>query len=278
MGRFLFGTGGVPATVPSGDTVEGIAGVAALGLDALELEWVHGTRFKPEKCDEFRAAADRHNVALSVHAPYYINLAAQEPDKVEASIGRIIQSAILGERASATDIVFHPAFLMKRDRAEVEKLVFENYAEVIKQYEAAKLGVTLRPELTGKDSAYGRLDEVLRMASEFPHTLPCIDWSHLHARTNGVWNTYEEWLHALETIADTLGEDGLKRMHVHLSGIEYTPAGERKHLPLDESDLRFRDLFRAMKKFDCAGRIVCESPHAIMHEDALLMKREWAKR
>jgi deoxyribonuclease-4 len=164
---------------------------------------------------------------------------------------------------------------MGRERGEVEKLVFENYAEVIRKYEAAGLSVTLRPELTGKDSAYGRLDEVLKMAREFPHTLPCIDWAHLYARTGGQWNTYDEWVRALEIIGKALSDDGLKRMHVHLSGIEYTKAGERKHLPLDESDLRFRELFRAMKAFDCSGRIVCESPHEIMHEDARMMKKEW---
>jgi deoxyribonuclease IV len=278
MDGFLFGTGGVPATVKGGDTIDGIADIARMSLDTLELEWVQGARLKFEKCDQIREASRKHGIALSVHAPYYINLAAMDPEKIESSIGRILESAMKGERAGATDIVFHPSFLMSRDRAEVEKLTFETYTEVIRRYEEANLAVTLRPELTGKDSAYGRLDEVLKMAREFPHTLPCIDWAHLHARTNGEWNTYDEWCIALKQIDDAIGDkNGLKRMHIHLSGINYTKAGERNHLPLEESDLQFRDLLRAMKEFNCAGRIICESPHAIMHEDALLLKNVYSE-
>ncbi|MCD6119431.1 TIM barrel protein [bacterium] len=278
MSDFLFGTAGVPITVENGDTISGIKEISVLGLDAMELEWVHGVRMKPEKCDEFREAGKTHRVSLSAHAPYYINLASLETEKIEASIGRIVKSAVLGERAGATDIVFHPAFLMKRERIEVEKLVFEAYADVIKRYENEGLSVSLRPELTGKESAYGNLEEVIKMSKEFPHTLPCIDWAHLHARTGGAWNSYNEWCTALEMIGDGIGEErGLRRMHIHLSGIEYTPKGERKHLPLKESDLKYRELLRALKQFGCGGRIICESPHAIMHEDALLIKRSYAR-
>lgn len=276
MAEFSFGTAGVPITVSSGDTLKGIEEVKSLGLDAIELEWVHGVRLKPEKCDEFRTKADETGVLLSVHAPYYVNLASEEPDKLEASIGRIMQSAILGERAGATDIVFHPAFMMNRERDVVEKLVFKAFADLITRFEKEKLSVNLRPELTGKDSAYGRLEEVIKMSKEFPHTIPCIDWAHLHARTGGEWNSYDEWVKALSMLADGLGEEkGLKRMHVHLSGIEYTAKGERNHLPIEESDLQFRDLFKAMKTFGCEGRIICESPHNVMHEDALLMKKTY---
>ncbi len=278
MNGFLFGTGGVPSTVKSGDTLEGIADLKRLQLETLELEWVHGARLGLEKCDEIREASIKHGIALSVHAPYYINLAAMEPEKIMSSIGRIIESAVKGERAGATDIVFHPSYIMSRERAEVEKLTFETYAEVIKRFEALNLTVTLRPELTGKDSAYGRLDEVLRMSSEFPYTLPCIDWAHLHARTNGEWNSYDEWCIALKQIDAAIGDKGgLKRMHIHLSGINYTKAGERNHLPIEESDLQFRDLFKAMKEFDCGGRVICESPHEVMHEDALLFKKAYSE-
>ena len=278
MSDFIFGTAGVPVTTGSSDTVAGIAEVARLGLDALEMEWVHGVKVKPDKCDEIRAIATENKVSLSVHAPYYINLAAKDPLIIEASIGRIINSAVLAERAGATGVVFHPAFMMGRDREIVEKEVFSSYSEVISQYEKRKLKITLRPELTGKDAAYGRLDEVIKISREFPHTLPCIDWSHLHARTGGEYNSYKEWCAALEALADGLGEDsGIRNMHVHLSGIRYTQKGERDHTPIEESDLNWRELFRAMKAYGCGGLLICESPHKIQHEDALLFKKTYAK-
>ena len=90
---------------------------------------------------------------------------------------------------------------------------------------------------------------------------PCIDFAHLHARPgNGKMNTYDEWSHLLESYGRQLGKDSLKHLHIHLSGIEYSAKGERNHLPLAEADLDLKALFRALKEFECAGRILCESP------------------
>jgi deoxyribonuclease-4 len=91
----------------------------------------------------------------------------------------------------------------------------------------------------------------------------------------GSMNTYDEWCALLKTYQKALGKQALKRLHIHLSGIEYGPKGERNHLPLAESDLKLNFLFKALNEFGCAGRILCESP--IMEEDALNMKKAWMK-
>ncbi len=88
-------------------------------------------------------------------------------------------------------------------------------------------------------------------------------------------NSYDEWSHVLETYGNALGEGALQRLHIHLSGIEYGPKGEKEHLPLLESDLKFKELFQALKAFSCQGRILCESPD--MEDDALIMKQAWAE-
>jgi deoxyribonuclease-4 len=88
-------------------------------------------------------------------------------------------------------------------------------------------------------------------------------------------NTYEEWSTLLKTYQKALGKKALKRLHIHLSGIEYGPKGEKNHLPVAESDLKLTQLFKALNEFGCAGRILCESP--IMEEDALNMKKAWMK-
>ena len=86
-------------------------------------------------------------------------------------------------------------------------------------------------------------------------------------------NSYDEWRARLELYAQALGESGLKHLHIHLSGIEYGPKGEKNHLPVVESDLKLQELFRALYDFKAGGRIMCESP--IMEEDALYMKKVW---
>jgi deoxyribonuclease-4 len=105
---------------------------------------------------------------------------------------------------------------------------------------------------------------------------PCIDFAHLHARPgDGSMNTYDEWCALLKKYQKALGKKALKRLHIHLSGIEYGPKGEKNHLKLEEADLDLKALFRALNDFGCAGRILCESP--IMEEDALNMKKAWMK-
>jgi deoxyribonuclease-4 len=105
---------------------------------------------------------------------------------------------------------------------------------------------------------------------------PCLDFAHLHARPgDGTMNTYDEWSRLLEIYGSELGEKALKHLHIHLSGIEYGAKGEKNHLPLAEADLDLKALFKALNKFGCGGRILCESP--IMEQDALTMKNAWMK-
>ena len=122
----------------------------------------------------------------------------------------------------------------------------------------------------------GSLEDTLAMSKAIKGVLPCIDFAHLHARPgDGTLNTVKEWSGILETYQKALGKEALKRLHIHLSGIEYGPKGEKKHLALGESDLKINFLFEALKDFNCAGRILCESP--IMEVDALYMKKAWIK-
>jgi deoxyribonuclease-4 len=128
----------------------------------------------------------------------------------------------------------------------------------------------------GKSAMLGSLEDTLKMSQAIDGVLPCLDFAHLHARPgDGSMNTYDEWASCLESYRRALGEDSLRDLHIHLSGIEYGEKGEREHLPLDDSDLDLEALFRALQDYDCQGRILCESP--ILEEDALFMQTVWVK-
>jgi deoxyribonuclease-4 len=128
----------------------------------------------------------------------------------------------------------------------------------------------------GKSAMLGSLEDTLEMSRLIPGVEPCIDFAHLHARNgDGSMNTYEEWVRVLEAYQGTLGERALRRMHIHLSGIEYGPKGEKNHLKLDEADLNLQALLGALHAFGCAGRILCESP--VMEDDALKLKQLWGE-
>jgi deoxyribonuclease IV len=272
---FRFGTVGSPISTPSrpGGTVGGIRRMADLGLNALELAWVRSVRISPASCEAIRAEAQQHDVALSVHAPYFINLNADSTEWPK-SRKRIMDAAHFGHLAGATDIVIHPGSYFGRDPKEVLATAVPRLKACVKELRRQKNPVVLRPEVMGKSALLGSLADVLILSQEVEGVLPCFDFAHLHART-GVLNSYAEWMGILEAIRATLGKDALRTMHIHLSGIEYTVKGERKHLPFREADLKYEELLRALAASGCAGRLLCESP--ILEEDALLLRGTWKK-
>ena len=274
--RFLFGTVGSPIGTPKkpGGSPGGILHSAGLGLDALELAWVQSVRVSDETCATIKKTAQDAGIALSVHAPYYINLNAQTKDLLKGSVARLLAAARAGYKAGATDIIFHPGSYMKQDPEKVYSIVRRRLAEVVDQLRAEHVEVTLRPETMGKNAMFGSLEEAVQLGRDVDGVLPCVDFAHLHARPgDGSFNSREEFGDALKMLAAGLGQRGLTSMHIHLSGIEYGPGGEKKHLPLKESDLKYRDLFKALIDFGAGGRMLCESP--MMEEDALLMQKTY---
>lgn len=272
---FRFGTVGSPTGTPKkpGGSVGAIQFSQSIGLDALELGWVQAVRVSVETCAAIKQAASDAEVAVSVHAPYFINLNAGE-EEWPKSRQRLMDAAHYGNLAGATDIIFHPGSYFERPAAEVLKVVIPRLGGCLEELRAAGNPVTIRPETMGKSAMLGSLEDTLEMAKSIQGVLPCIDFAHLHARPgDGTMNSYDEWSARLEAYAKALGESALKRLHIHLSGIEYGPKGEKNHLPLEESDLKLRDLFRALSEFKAGGRILCESP--VMETDALYMKKVW---
>lgn len=274
---FRFGTVGSPTGTPKkpGGSVGAVQFSRSIGLTALELGWVQSVRVTEATCAAIRAAAAEHEVVLSVHAPYFINLNA-EPDEWPKSRKRLMDAAHYGNLAGATDIVFHPGSYFGRPAGEVLEQAIPRLLECVSELRRNGNPVTLRPETMGKSAMLGSFEDALAMSQAVEGVLPCLDFAHLHARPgDGTMNSYDEWTRLLQAYADALGSSALHTLHIHLSGIEYGPKGEKHHLELKEADLNLKALFRALHDHGCGGRILCESP--IMEEDALKMKKSWAR-
>ena len=272
---FQFGTVGSPLATPKkpGGSVGGIEFSKSIGLDTLELGWVQSVRVTEVTCAAIKTTANGQKVSLSVHAPYFINLNALD-DEWPKSRKRLMDAAFYGNLAGATDIVFHPGSYFGTDRNEVLKVAIPRLQGCADELRSAGNPVRLRPETMGKSAMLGSFEDTLEMSKAIEGVEPCIDFAHLHARPgDGTMNTYEEWSALLKRYQKTLGKRALKRMHIHLSGIEYGPKGEKNHLELAKSDLKLDALYQALCDFGCGGRILCESP--IMEEDALNMKKAW---
>jgi deoxyribonuclease-4 len=274
-GGLLFGTGGVPFSAESRSTEAGIERIAELGLGCMEVEFVQGVKMSPEVAVAVGELAARKKIVLTAHGPYAINLNAVEPQKVHMSKERILQTARIAALFGARSITFHAAFYLKDTPVETYATVKKQLQQVVNILQKEGNKVTISPEVTGKPSQFGTLEELLQLSSEMEGVLPCIDFSHWHART-GKANSYREFLAILDRVERKLGRRGLDNMHIHLSGIAYGNKGEIKHLMLPDSDLRYAELLKALKERKAKGVVVCESA-PYLEQDALLLQETYRR-
>jgi len=271
--ELIFGTGGVPVSAESRSTEAGIERIAELGLGCMEVGFVQGVKMGPQVAASVGELAARKNVALTAHGPYFINLNAVEPQKVHMSKERILQTARIAALFGAISITFHAAFYLKSTPAETYAAVKKHLQQVVNTLQKEGNKVTISPEVTGKPSQFGTLEELLQLSSEMEGVAPCIDFSHLHART-GKANSYQEFVAILDQVEKKLGRRGLDNVHAHLSGIAYGKKGEIKHLMLQDSDMHYTELLKAMKERKAKGVVICESA-PYLEQDALLLQQTY---
>lgn len=268
--KLNFLTPGMPLSTGKGGYKEAFEILEKMDLDGMEVEFVHGVRMNSETIRLIKKIQEEKNFVLTAHGPFYINLNSKEEEKIEASIQRIIETAKTASEFNGYSITYHAAFNMGKDKETVYQQVKKQTQKIVDILEKNNIKMWIRPETTGKSTQWGDYEEIIRLSKEFKYVLPCVDFSHIHARTAGEYNTYDEFCKILDTIAKELGEFALNNFHGHIAGIEYTSKGERRHLILSESDMNYKDLLKALKTFGVKGAIVCESPN--IETDTKLLK------
>jgi len=266
----LFGTAGVPLSTADTSTFRAIDHIHELGLDCLEIEFVKGVRMGYATAAKIKEKSGSLGVRLSVHAPYYINLNSPDQGKKLSSQERLLNSARLAAACGAQNVVFHAGYYGQDDPPTVYRTVRDELAKVVSIMRTERIPATLRIETMGKKSQFGSLDEVLFLCREIEGLRPCLDFSHIHSR-EGKFNSYPDFHRVLSKLRKKLGAAALKNIHIHISGIEYGPSGEMKHIDLVESDFRFDDWIQALKDFEVEGMVICESPN--LEADALMLKK-----
>lgn len=267
--RLNFVTAGMPLRTGKGSYPEAFDIIRDMGLDGMELEFVHGVRMSDETRQKVKSIVSERGLIISAHAPFYINLNSKEEEKIEASVQRIIETAATAFEVGGYSITFHAAFYMGKDKETVYNQVKSQIEKINEVLSKSNIDIWVRPETTGKATQWGDIDEIVKLSKEFDNVLPCIDFSHIHARTAGEYNTYDEFCEILEKLC-TIGDYAVENFHGHLAGIDYGAKGEKKHLNLLDSDMNYKDLIKAMKSFGVKGSLVCESPN--IEDDALLLK------
>jgi len=272
-----FGTAGIPPTfrllkakLPD---VPGL--LREESLDAFEYQavrWGDKPQIKQQDAINLGIEAKKHNIRLSVHGSYFINLAGTA-DIVSASKARIIAGATAADWMGAYVLVFHTGFYGKFEKSYAFNVCVKALKEVSQTIRDMGLNVKLGPETMGRKFQVGNIDEILTICQEVKNTQLVVDWGHLHARDLGSFKKIEDMRVVAEKIETTLGSEALREMHCHFSKIEFTSQGERKHHPLDEPRYgpEFELLAKVIIDFKMRPTIICETP--LLDIDALKMKK-----
>ncbi len=245
-----------------------------IGLDAYEVECGRGVRMNDIVAKQLREEALKYQIALSIHAPYYISMSSLEEEKRENSIRYLLESAALAKKIGAERVIFHSGSCAKISREEALDLAVQTLKKAQEAFDAEGYGnILLCPETMGKINQLGSLEEVMALCQVDERILPTIDFGHLNAREQGLFYGAADYERVLGVMEDALGAYRASHFHAHFSKIEYTTGGEKRHLTFEDQQYgpEFAPLGAALAKRNAAPTIICESA-GTQSKDALAMK------
>jgi deoxyribonuclease-4 len=228
------------------------------------VRWGPRPQIKQETAEKLGKNAGEHDIWLTAHGSYFINLTSANKATREASKKRLIACVQGASWMGAHIVVFHPGSYTGRP----PKLVFETCAkameEVVENMHSMSITkVHLAPEMMGKPSQFGSVEEVLALCERVDLTEPNVDWAHLHARERGRFKTIDDVRKVMDQIEKRLGTSSLRNLHCHYSHIEFTDKGERRHHNVDRTEYGpdFRFLAELIAERDLNPVIACETPN-----------------
>lgn len=244
-------------------------------LDCFEYQCGHGVKISEDAARCLGERAEKHNIALSVHAPYYISLSSVDEEKRIKSVDYLLQTLNAAKHMKADRVVVHSGSCGSITRSEALKLASDTLARAAAAADENGFGdIHICPETMGKVKQLGNVDEVIKLCLIDERFIPTLDFGHINAMMLGGLNTKEDFAAIFAKIENKLGRERASLLHAHFSRIEYTNAGEKKHRRFDETDYEpnFEPLAEFLAEKEYSVRIICESA-GTQTRDALEMKR-----
>lgn len=274
-----FGPAGNAEDFPYRSSAQAPGWLHELGLDCYEYQCGKGVHVGAETAQELGRAAEEYGIVLSLHAPYFINLANPDPESLEKTVGYITEACRAAAQMGAGRVVIHSGALMGRTRGEALAIALRSLRRVIAACDDQGFGgIALCPETMGKINQLGDLGEVLALCQLDERLVPCVDFGHLYARSLGADDGAEAMERILDRMAETLGEERARYFHSHFSHIEFTPGGGEKCHRTFEDDGGFgpdwAPLAAAVARRGWSPTFICESA-GTQARDALTMKRRY---
>jgi deoxyribonuclease IV len=255
------------------DSVQMPEWLQGFGLTAYEYQCSRGVHVGEATARKIGQAAGLAGIALSIHAPYFINMATNEFKIRVGSKRHIFRTLEIARWMGASRVVMHPGGT-KLGREQSLKNALQFMEEVLAENEEF-IGIQLAPETMGKRNQLGSdVEEIIALCKLSPRVVPAVDFGHLNALTGGTFTDKESYLRVLSQIGDALGNTVIKNLHVHFSPIEFTKAGEKRHRTFLESEFGppFWPLAEAIVELGLSPTLICESA-GTQAEDAVTMKQ-----
>lgn len=242
-------------------TVDAPRWLHEMGLNAYEYQCGRGVNIGEETARKIAAQAALHDISMSLHAPYYINLSNRDEERVQKNIGYVLASCQAATWLGADRIVVHTGGVGKQSRTKAFENTKENVQDILNAVEQAGYTTTICLETMGKQSVIGSAEEIFELVALDDRLLPCIDFGHLNARTCGKCSTEEEFAQVLDLMENTIGTERARVFHSHFSHIEYGPKGEVRHLTFADKQYGpdFAPLAKLIAQRGWTPRFICES-------------------
>jgi deoxyribonuclease-4 len=252
--------------VPSRESPEAaIAILEERGYTACEIDFEGKFWMDYPWAERLGELARERGIVLSVHAPIAGFMGHVERDKKQRmAVGMLDHSAGVAVAAGAELVVFHPGFLLGRERADAIDSVVEQLVELRERLEGKGRAVPFGVEIMGRVRELGTAEDVLEISRRLGWIRPVLDFAHLHAVTDGGFTGTEAFVDVLER-ADEVIEPGAP-FHVHFSDIAYANRNETKHLAYGEGTLRAEPLGEALARFERPATVISESPDDVSHQ------------
>jgi deoxyribonuclease IV len=256
-----------PAFVPSRESPD--AAVELLvehGYGACEVDFEGGFWMDWDYARRLRKRAREADIVLSVHAPIAAFLGHREAGakKHKMAVGMLDHSAGIAEACGAELVVFHPGFLLGRERKEAIEAVVEQLAELRARLESKGRAVPFGLEIMGRVRELGTLEDVLAVSAELPWVRPVLDFAHLHAVTDGGFTNADAFAEVLGA-ADAVLDEGAP-FHIHFSDVSFANRNEKSHLPYGQGTLRAEPLAEALARVERPATVIGESPDEVSNQ------------
>jgi deoxyribonuclease IV len=255
-----------PARVPSRESPErAVELLLERGYSACEIDFEGGFWMDYAWAERFGTVAADAGIVLSVHAPIAGFMGHVERDKKQRmAVGMLDHSAGVAKACGAELVVFHPGFLLGREREQALASVCEQLAELRERLEKKDRAVPFGVEIMGRVNELGTADDIFAISAELGWVRPVLDFAHLHATSDGAFTDAERFADVLERADELLAPDA--PFHVHFSDIAYANRNETKHLPYGKGTLRAEPLAEALTRFDRPATVIGESPDEESHQ------------